>query len=361
MDGRRKSWFVLVALLATLCAGPAPAEWRVASEDGETSIKFGFLIQPWAQAVETADAENWSYDMFFRRLRLMAGGQITKNFSFFVETDSPFLGRGDRAGNKNTGDIFIQDLVLTFSTGDTFKVDVGLILVPTCYNCNTSAAKLLPIDYSVLGFLSSVATNARVGRDYGAQVRGYLFSRSLEYRAGVFQGDRGEHSTEPLRLAGRVSYHFFEKQTGLFYTGTSLGRKKILTVGASLDTQSDYRTYAFDLFYDQPVRGGDGVTFQVDWIRYNGGSFFPVGLPPQNALIVEVGYYFQGPRIGLFGQWSGRDFSAPSSLDEGKLQAGVAWYWMGRNLTLKLGLGRLTKDGLPERDEVLLQLQTFMF
>ena len=34
-----------------------------------------------------------------------------------------------------------------------------------------------------------------------------------------------------------------------------------------------------------------------------------------------VGYYFQEPRIGLFGQWSGRDFNAPSSLDEGKLQA----------------------------------------
>ena len=54
------------------------------------------------------------------------------------------------------------------------------------------------------------------------------------------------------------------------------------------------------------------MTFQIDWIRYNGGSFFPQGLPPQNALIVEFGYYFQEPRIGLFGQWSGRDFNAPS-------------------------------------------------
>jgi hypothetical protein len=351
----------VVVLLAVLAVVPASAEWRVESKDGETSIKLGFLIQPWAQAVETPDATNWSYNMFFRRLRFMAGGQVTKNFSFFVETDSPFLGRGDQDGNKNTGDIFIQDLVLTYSTGDTFKVDVGLILVPTCYNCNTSAAKLLPVDYSVFGFLSSAATNARVGRDYGAQVRGYVFNRSLEYRAGVFEGHRGEESTEPLRLAGRLSYHFFEKQTGLFYTGTSLGQKKILTVGASLDAQSEYRTYAFDLFYDQPVRGGDGVTFQVDWIRYNGGSFFPQGLPPQNALILEAGYYFQGPRIGLFGKWSGRDFTSATSLDEGKMQAGVAWYWMGRNLSLKLGLGRLSRDAAPDRNELILQLQTFMF
>ena len=355
---RRLAVAVLLALLAVV---PASAEWRVESKDGETSIKFGFLVQPWAQAVETPDAANWSYNMFFRRLRLIAGGQVTKNFSFFVETDSPFLGRANLDGHKNTGDIFIQDLVLTYSTGDTFKVDVGLILVPTCYNCNTSAATLLPVDYSVFGFLSSAATDARVGRDYGAQARGYVFDRSLEYRAGVFQGYRGEQSTEPLRLAGRLSYHFFEKQTGLFYTGTSLGQKKILTVGASLDAQSDYRTYAFDLFYDQPVRGGDGVTFQVDWIRYNGGSFFPQGLPPQNALILEAGYYFQGPRIGLFGQWSGRDFTSATSLDEGKLQAGVAWYWMGRNLSLKLGLGRLSRDAAPDRNELILQLQTFMF
>ena len=120
-----------VALLGL--AKAAEAQWELKADDGKTSIKFGYLVQARAESEEQAvgdDAQN----LFFRRLRLLFGGKLTEKWSYFIETDSPNLGKSDNAGNKDTGDVFIQDAFFTYEHSDQVKVDLGMILIPFARN-----------------------------------------------------------------------------------------------------------------------------------------------------------------------------------------------------------------------------------
>lgn len=342
-------------------AQTAEAQLQIQNDDGSSSIKFGFLVQGRAEFTDTANGEDTTKDLYFRRLRLLAGGKITDNFSFFMETDSPNIGKGTADGSKTSSEVYIQDFVLTYSTGEKFKIDGGLVLIPTCYNCNNSAAALLPIDYGAFSFLSSGPTTANVGRDYGVQARGYLADGHLEYRAGVFQGKRDEGSTASFRYAGRLMYHVWEPQQGLFYNGAALGKKKYLAFGASIDAQDDYQTWAVDARLDLPVASGDALSLQADYITYDGGDFL-ASLPKQEALLVEAGWYFHGLKFGPFIQYLDRNYvDRGTGHDQTNTQIGLAWWIRGHNTNLKLGWTTIEQDGAADRDQYILQAQIFMF
>jgi len=357
---RIASIIVVTVCLLSAVAAPASAQWAIESKDGSSSIKFGFLVQGWAESFDSPDGNDPRKDLYFRRLRLLAGGKITNNFTFFMETDSPGLGKGLPDGSKQRPDIYIQDFVLSYKFADAITLDGGLLLVPTCYNCTQSAASLLPVDYSAVSFLSSAPTTANVGRDYGLLARGYLAKDHFEYRLGVFQGKRGEDGTNGFRYTGRVMWNFFEPQKGLFYVGSSLGKKKLLSVGASYDTQDNYSTYAFDVFFDLPLFESDGLTLQADYLHYDGGDFL-TSLPETDGLIFEAAYYFGKIKLAPFLQYVVRNPTDEAIPDQTNWQAGLAYYPMGQRLTLKLGLGQLETDGAPSRFRGIFQVQVFMF
>ena len=54
-----------------------------------------------------------------------------------------------------------------------------------------------------------------------------------------------------------ASVNVLEAETGFFYAGTYLGKKKILAIGAGFDGQKDFHAYAADAFFDYPL--GPGV------------------------------------------------------------------------------------------------------
>ena len=352
--------WLAVLLLVVAGASAARAEWKIASEDGETYIKFGFLAQARAESIDTVDGEDTSRDLYFRRLRLLLGGKIGKKWSFFIETDSPNLGKGLPDGSKNSSDIFIQDAFFTYEHNDAFRVDVGQILIPLSHNSQQSAATLLPVDYAPFSFLNSGPTVSRVGRDYGIQFRGYLANDRFEYRAGVFQGDRGESSTNEFRYVGRVVFYPFEADKGFYYTGTTLGKKKILALGASYETQEEYKAYSVDVFYDQPIGNGDGLTLQVGYLDYDGGVIFPE-LPKEAALQLEFGYYFAGVKLMPFLAYCAHDFEAEELEDQDLFQIGLAYYMKGYNRNLKLSVGQIRPELGENRTQILLQLQVFQF
>jgi hypothetical protein len=166
-------------LLMSAAATPASAQWQVESKDGKSSLKFGFLIQPQLELLETADHDATSANLFIRRLRLIVGGTLNEHWSFFFETDSPNLGKArpdpgaSAPGAKDQGDIYVQDAYVTYSRGMAFKVDAGMIMLPHSRNGTQSAATLLAVDYGPYTFLDSGPGGERVGRDYGVQLRGY--------------------------------------------------------------------------------------------------------------------------------------------------------------------------------------------
>lgn len=350
---------VLATLLIALAAVPLQAQWQIQSPDGSSSIKFGFLAQMRAESLDTG--ADTAQNLFFRRLRLLAGGKLTDKLSFFMETDSPNLGKADSTGTKNAGDIFFQDFVVTYKpASDAFNLDTGMLLIETSHNSNQSAASLMAVDYGPYSFVSSGPIDARVGRDYGVRARGYLANDHFEYRAGIYQGKRGAASDNSFRYVGRVVYNVFGAEKGLFYRGTSLGKTQTLSFGASVDHQEDYDAWDGDIFWDQPLAGGNGFTLQADWINYDGDVFLPT-LPKQDDAMVEVGFYSAATKLLPFVQYAKRNFDDPVLADEDQLQVGVGYMFRGHNGNLKFSYARLSKDGTSDRDQFWLNFQAFVF
>jgi hypothetical protein len=86
-------------------------------------------------------------------------------------------------------------------------------------------------------------------------------------------GDEGDGSPDPgsnLRYTGRIHLTLLDKEKDYGYKGTYLGKKKVLTFGASYqyegeavyadventDDTKDYTAYSFDVFFEYPTEAG---------------------------------------------------------------------------------------------------------
>jgi hypothetical protein len=354
-------------LLMSAAAAPASAQWQVESKDGKSSLKFGFLIQPQLELLETADHDATSANLYIRRLRLIVGGTLNEHWSFFFETDSPNLGKvnpnpgASQPGAKDQGDLYVQDAYVTYSQGMAFKVDAGMIMLPHSRNGTQSAATLLAVDYGPYTFLDSGPSGERVGRDYGVQLRGYPAGQKIEYRLAVSQGMRGPEATNPLRITGRAVYYPFGAETGFFYAGTFQGTKRQAGFGGGFDVQDDASIYSADAFFETPLfEKRQGVTLQFNWMRYDGGTFLEA-LPKQDAFLLEAGYHVWKHRLTPFVQYQARDFAGTTMPDQDSFQAGAAWWMAGHQRSLKFSVGRLHTEGQPARTQAMLQFQLFYF
>ncbi len=361
MNQRIFAFAAALSLTVLLGATPtAQAAWNIESEDSSASIKFGFLAKLRGESI-SPDVGSSEQNLFFRRLRILAGGKLNDKWSFFFETDSPNLGK-EVGGSKNHGDIFIQDFVVTYKPkSDAFMLDFGQILQAVTYNSNQSAVTLLATDYMPTSFVWAGALDTKVGRDYGVRARGYLMNDKLEYRAEVLQGNRGADSTNSFRYFGRVMYNFFDPMKGLYYGGTSLGKKRSLAVGASVDTQEDYQTTSLDFFLDQPLGGnGNAITVQGSWSNVDGDVFLP-SLPDQDNMTLEAGFLFGEAKLMPFVQLSSRDFSDSALADVDTTMVGLAYFFRGYNGNVKFSWLNSDVDGGASTDIIWLQLQAFYF
>jgi hypothetical protein len=364
MGSKSQRFFAFAAALSvTSFLGVVPdaqAEWKIEGPDG-SSIKFGFLMQGRAE-YNDYDSSDESYDLYFRRLRLLAGGRLTDTLTFFFETDSANLGKRKSDGTKDNGsDLTMQDFVVTWQPGgDAFMLDVGQLLSAVSYNSNQSAITLMATDYGATSFVWSGPLDLKVGRDYGVRARGYLLNDALEYRLEVLEGNRGE-SDNDLRTFGRVMFNVFDPMKGLFYTGGTLGKKQHLAFGASYDKQDDYEAWTLDSFWDQPIGdNGSALTVNAAYSHVDGDDFL-TSLPEQDNIFAEVGYYFGGMKLRPFIQYTDQDFDPDDLNDVEKTQFGVGYYFNGYNGNLKLSYASVDRDGGNDADEWWLQAQFFKF
>jgi hypothetical protein len=354
-------FFVGLGILSIGCLQPlyaAGPPWKFKLFDGKTSVSFGFLAQPQFESLENAAGTDSAESLFFRRMRFIAGGKINSKISFFIESDNANLGK-KAANGKRINEFYLQDAYVSYAFRPEFQLDGGMLLVPISHNSGQSAASLLPIDYGAYSFLASDPTRSKVGRDYGMQARGYI-KKHFEYRLGVYRGNRNHDGDFPYCYIARFVWYPLEPDTGFFYTGTTHGQKKIIAIGAGFDRQGNYSANSVDLFIDHPVNSGDAVTFQADFIRYDGGTSFKT-LPKQNDWLLEGSYYFKKARLGPFVQYASRDLSNPSSPDDKKVQGGVACWIQKHKLNIKLGYGKLLKDRSPDRAQFIIQTQFFYY
>ena len=374
---------VALAVVVALLPGVASAQAIIKVNDN-VNFRLGILLQGWADWNGQSDAAGndagYQQNLFLRRARFFLGGQVAKDVTFFFMTDNPNLGKSTQAVGSTTGvkapgtGFIVQDTFLSWKIDNALNIQGGLILIPLCRNCNTSAVTLLSMDYGTWSFQESASTQSSVGRDTGFQAMGYLAGDHLEYRAGVYSGFRAPGVKNSFRFTGRVQYNVFDVEKGQFYPGTYYGKKKILAFGASYDTQSDYSAYAGDVFFDYPV-GKGGITAQVDYIHYDGGVTFPTAaLFKQDVIFAEAGFYTGGDiKLMPFARYetqmykngtAGCPAAGCDSLDKNFLQLGLGWFPYGANFNIKGGWTRKQFPNDPKTattNQYTLQVQLFYY
>ena len=382
---------VVLAVVVALLPGIASAQAIIKVNDN-VNFRLGILLQGWAdwngQSDAAGNTAGFQQNLFLRRARIILAGQVAKDVTFFAETDNPNLGKSTQTltsgttGQKAPGTGFIlQDAYLSWQVANEFRLQGGLILVPLCRNCNSSAATLLTLDYGSWSFQENAATQSSVGRDTGFQAMGYLVGDHLEYRAGVYSGFRAPGVKNSFRFVGRAMYNVFDTEKVQFYPGTYLGKKKILAIGASYDTQSDYMAYAGDVFFDYPV-GNNGITAQADYIHYDGGATFGNDAPAatrtnllfkQDVLYTEVGFYIAALKLMPFFRYEQQRYATGGAncpalgcdaLNKTFYQGGFGWYPYGANFNIKAGVWRKEFPNDPNTAttyQYTVQVQVFYF
>jgi hypothetical protein len=386
---------VSLALLIALLPAVANAQAIIKVND-VVNFKLGIVLQAWADWQGLSDAAGktagFQQNLFLRRARFLVGGQVAKDVTFFFMTDNPNLGKATApATAKSTAGFIIQDAFVEWAVANEFRLQGGLILIPLCRNCNSSAHNLITMDYGTWSFQNSGPTGSSTGRDTGFQVKGFLADDHLEYRAGAYQGFRNAGVKNAFRYVGRLQYNVFDVEKGQFYTGTYFGKKKILAIGGGYDAQSDYSAYAGDVFFDFPV-GKNGITAQVDYIHYDGGTTFTspatalsfgaatTALLKQDDIYAEAGFFISSLKLMPFLRYESQNFSdqadklqacngvtnakTSTCLDRVKYQAGFGWYPYGSNFNIKAGYTRTEAPdnrNVASTNQYTIQVQVFYY
>ena len=345
---------LLAALLETVHA-PASLAQAIVKVNDTVFFQLGIQMQGWAEATQDPVSGGYSQNLFFRRIRFMVAGRVAPDVTFFVETENSRLGSagtGTAIPTRNlaTG-LALQDAFGEWRIhGDRMILGAGLILLPLSRNILTSSGGQLSFDVSAFSLQANGPSQASGGRDVGLQLKGYLIDDRLEYRAGVFAGQRqaatasGVGSRNSPQYAARLQYDVFDPEKGYTYSGTNRGAKTILALGAWGNTQGDFRSWGADVTADFPVAGRSAATASGQYFFYDGGRQFtqvsgnvttPI-LPRQHAFFAEAGYYFAPAALQPFLRFERLSFSDPAFQSRGQTRWGCGFNWYVSNQNLKL-------------------------
>jgi hypothetical protein len=367
-----KSSSVLVLIACLLLIPTISNAQATIKVNDQINFRIGTLIQAWADATQDPATKGYANNVFLRRIRILVGGQLSPNITFFFESDNPNLGKAPKTlgGGFITQDAFIE----WKPTGsNAFMLDAGLMFVPLCRNCLESAASLLSLDYGSFTFTQSAATQSSVGRDTGFQGKGYLAGGHFEYRAAVFSGVRGAGARNALRTSARLQYNPWDTETGYLYPGLYLGNRRVAAIGAGFDQQQDYRAISVDGFISLPGRavgtapaGGtaprNALNAEVTLLGFDGGTTL-TSIPEQKTATAQVGYYLAGPKFMPWLRLEKQDFrsSANNSRDNNRQQLGVTWFPNGNNFNLKAAYSRIDPRAGNTTNGFTIQLQFFYY
>lgn len=259
----------------------------------------------------------------------------------------------------------LQDAFLEWKASNPLRIDGGLFLVPLSRNTLQSTLSYYTVDLSPLTTINNSATQSAGLRDLGFGARGFFLKNKLQYRFGVFQGQRDTDGRNALRTSGYVQYDFRDSEMGYTFVGTALGKQKILAVNAGFDAQGSYHAQSANIAIDQPVFNGDEIGGQFQYFHYNGGDRF-VTIADQNDWFVEGAYYAHVVKLQPFGKFENQSFVLSSASDKNirRVGGGVNYYIHGQNLKWTMQFTRAippSGSALRDANEVTLQLQVFYF
>jgi hypothetical protein len=348
---------VIGALLLALVPAPAKAQIVVKNED--VNFKFGIQGQLWGDWTQDATGtQGYQQNFYLRRARIIFGGDIGKDISFFVENDDPKLGITPK--NLASG-FLLQDALLEWRPTTVFQVVGGLMIVPFSRNGLQSTLSYLTLDVSPISTVSNAVTQSSALRDVGFEAKGFFFKDHLLYRLGEFGGERDANGHNSPRTVGYVQYDFLNPEKGYLFSGTTLGKQKILAVDAGFDKQGAYRGLSANMAAGLPVNKGDEIGAQYQFIHYDGRTKFPA-IADHNDHLLEAGYYIHQAKFQPFLKYEKQTFvaAANASKDINRFGMGANYYIRGQNLKWTLQYLRAMPQNtttLKSSNELTMQLQ----
>jgi hypothetical protein len=352
-----------IGCVLMLTAVSVPASAQIVVKNGDVDFKFGIQGQLWADwTQDSSGAQNYQQNFYFRRARIIFGGDIGKDISFFFETDDPKLGITPKS--LATGFV-LQDGLVEWKPTKYFQVGGGLFIVPFTRNGLQSTASYITLDLSSISTVSNTVTQSSALRDLGFQFKGFFADERLQYRVAFTDGERDANAHNSLRTTAYLQYDFFDREKGYLFTGTGLGKQKILAVDAGVDTQSTFRAYSANTAAAIPVNNGDEVAAQFQFAHYDGRTKFTT-IPDQNDYLLEGGYYVHQAKVQPFVKYESQTFvtAANASKDINRFGLGATYYIHGQNLKWTCQYVRAMPQNtatVKPTNEFTVQLQLFYF
>lgn len=349
------------ATILTYLSAPAGAQVVLSNED--VSFKFGVQGQLWGDwTQDSSGSQGYQQNYYLRRARLIMGGDLGKEISFFFETDDPKLGLTPK--NLASGFI-IQDALMEWRPTKVFQLVGGLMIVPFTRHGLQSTVSYMTLDISPIATVTNTVTQSSALRDVGFEAKGFFFDDHLLYRVGEFSGERDTNGHDSPRTTGYLQYDFFNREKGYLFSGTSLGKQKILAVDAGVDAQGSYHGFSANTAAAIPVHQGDEASAQFQYIYYDGGIKFPT-IAMQNDYLLEGAYYSHRAKVQPFVKYDEQDFvhSVDATKSIHRAGFGANYYIRGQNLKWTLQyLRAMPQNGSPLKatNELTMQLQLYYY
>jgi len=339
---------------------------------GESSLRFGTLLQPTFDVIQDVNTGGYSQNFYMRRARFFMLGKLgrkvgegVQELEFFFQVDNARAGNATPpTGTKNTGTtgFLVQDAYGQWAFGgNAIALRAGFFFVPAVRQIVTNPSTYLALDIPTWALQQNAALSGNAGRDYGFEFNGYLMDDHLVYRVGVFSGNRQASTSQaaPLgpaaccrnspRYAGRVMYDFFDSEKAYVYPGTYRGTKKVVAVGAVVEGQGSYEGYGGDAFVDWPV-GPGAVTFEADYMHYEGrGKAYSAAIPEQETLWMDAGYYLGALKLQPFARYEFLNYASAGNAakEQARVGGGFNYYVMGQTFKITPYYERILPKGQP--------------
>ncbi len=313
--------------------------------------QFGFTSRNEGSGA-SGDASTSEFN--FRRNRLGIIGTYNKYLSFYAQTEyieDTQVGPLHTNISDNNQNFYLIDAQVRLKLSNALHIRIGKFKHNLDRENLEACFKPLTWDRSVF-----VYAPFHTSRDKGVAVWGNLWGNKLQYRLAVMDGKTsGDPSPESnFRYGARIHLTLLDPENHYGYAGTYLGKKKVLTIGASYQYEpnvvyadvkdrkgaKNYHAYSFDVFFEYPFENFGVVTLSSAYLNVDFDDAYKgadpdrgsIGLNGQkNGYYVKAGYMYPekiGPgKLQIFGRFDNfRLAKYDKFYDED-----IKWYGVGLN------------------------------
>lgn len=231
-----------------------------------------------------ADGENSTAEFNFRRNRIALVGAWGEKLGLYVQTE--FLEDNNIStlgvSDGNSSEFQLLDAQLRFKFSEALQARIGKFKYNLTRENLEGCYAPLTLDRSL--FLRAPLVDEGT-RDKGIAVFGNLLEGKFQYRADMMNG-RNDSTSAPdsnFRYSARAHLSLGDSETAYGYRGTYLGEKKVLTLGAAYQMESDiaysdvanqtgavdYKAWTIDLFAEYPIEGVGTFTLSAAYVDYD--------------------------------------------------------------------------------------------